>query len=30
MHHGHLLKFIGKSWQLRESAERLGKARQTA
>jgi DNA replication protein DnaC len=30
MHHGHLLKFIGKSWRLKESAERLAKARQTA
>jgi transposase len=30
MHHGHLLKFIGKSWRLKESAERLAKGRQTA
>jgi DNA replication protein DnaC len=30
MHHGHLLKFVGKSWRLKESAERLAKARQTA
>jgi DNA replication protein DnaC len=30
MHHGHLLKFAGKSWRLKESAERLAKARQTA
>ena len=30
MHHGHLLKFTGKSWRLKESAERLAKARQTA
>src|SRR5271167_5023589 len=30
MHHGHLLKFIGKSWRLKESAERLAKTRQTA
>jgi DNA replication protein DnaC len=30
MHHGHLLKFIGKSWRLKESAERLAKVRQTA
>lgn len=25
MHHGHLLKFDGKSWRLKESAERLAK-----
>ena len=25
MHHGHLLKFQGKSWRLKESAERLAK-----
>jgi DNA replication protein DnaC len=30
MHHGHLLKFVGKSWRLKESAERLAKERQTA
>ena len=30
MHHGNLLKFLGKSWRLKESAERLAKARQTA
>jgi DNA replication protein DnaC len=30
MHHGHLLKFGGKSWRLKESAERLAKVRQTA
>jgi DNA replication protein DnaC len=30
MHHGHLLKFIGKSWRLKESAERLAKGRQSA
>lgn len=30
MHHGHLLKFAGKSWRLKESADRLAKARQTA
>jgi DNA replication protein DnaC len=30
MHHGHLLKFVGKSWRLKESAERLAKSRQTA
>ncbi len=30
MHHGHLLKFVGKSWRLKESAERLAKTRQTA
>jgi len=30
MHHGNLLKFTGKSWRLKESADRLAKARQTA
>jgi DNA replication protein DnaC len=30
MHHGHLLKFVGKSWRLKESAERLAKGRQPA
>ena len=30
MHHGNLLKFAGKSWRLKESAERLAKTRQTA
>jgi hypothetical protein len=30
MHHGHLLKFVGKSWRLKESADRLAKGRQTA
>jgi DNA replication protein DnaC len=30
MHHGNLLKFVGKSWRLKESAERLAKASQTA
>jgi hypothetical protein len=25
MHHGHLLKFVGKSWRLKESAERLAR-----
>jgi DNA replication protein DnaC len=25
MHHGHLLKFEGKSWRLKEAAERLAK-----
>jgi DNA replication protein DnaC len=30
MHHGHLLKFVGKSWRLKESYERLAKTRQTA
>jgi DNA replication protein DnaC len=30
MHHGHLLKFVGKSWRLKESAERLAKAHQSA
>lgn len=29
MHHGHLLKFVGKSWRLKESVERIAKARQT-
>jgi DNA replication protein DnaC len=30
MHHGNLLKFAGKSWRLKESADRLAKSRQTA
>ena len=30
MHHGNLLKFTGKSWRLKESAERLAKSRQSA
>ena len=30
MHHGNLHKFAGKSWRLKESADRLAKARQTA
>jgi DNA replication protein DnaC len=30
MHHGHLLKFAGKSWRLKESAERIAKARRSA
>jgi DNA replication protein DnaC len=30
MHHGHLLKFVGKSWRLKESAERIARERQTA
>jgi DNA replication protein DnaC len=30
MHHGNLLKFAGKSWRLKESADRLARARQTA
>lgn len=30
MHHGHLLKFEGKSWRLRESAARLAKAARAA
>ena len=30
MHHGHLLKFEGKSWRLRESAARLAKAARSA
>jgi len=25
MHHGHLLKFDGRSWRLKEAAERLAK-----
>jgi hypothetical protein len=25
MHHGHLLKFEGKSWRLKEAAARLAK-----
>ena len=25
MHHGHLLKFEGKSWRLKQAAERLAK-----
>jgi DNA replication protein DnaC len=25
MHHGHLLKFEGKSWRLKEAAERVAK-----
>ena len=29
MHHGHLLKFEGKSWRLREAAMRAGKQRST-
>lgn len=28
MHHGHLLKFEGKSWRLREAANRLAKQKQ--
>ena len=30
MHHGHMLKFEGKSWRLREAAERLAKRAATA
>jgi DNA replication protein DnaC len=30
MHHGHLLKFEGKSWRLRESAARLAKSAHAA
>jgi DNA replication protein DnaC len=30
MHHGHLLKFEGKSWRLREAAARLAKHRAQA
>lgn len=30
MHHGHLLKFEGKSWRLKHAAERLAKQNQTA
>ena len=30
LHHGHLLKFEGKSWRLKESAARLAKAAQHA
>lgn len=30
LHHGHLLKFEGKSWRLRESAARLAKSAQRA
>ena len=26
MHHGHLLKFDGKSWRLKEAAARVAKA----
>ena len=26
MHHGHLLKFDGKSWRLKEAAARIAKA----
>jgi len=27
MHHGHLLKFEGKSWRLKEASQRLVKTR---
>jgi DNA replication protein DnaC len=30
MHHGHLLKFDGKSWRLKESAARLAKRAQAS
>ena len=30
IHHGHLLKFEGKSWRMREAAERLAKRAATA
>ena len=30
MHHGHMLRFEGKSWRLREAAERLAKRAATA
>jgi DNA replication protein DnaC len=30
MHHGHLLKFDGKSWRLKEAAERVAKQPETA
>jgi DNA replication protein DnaC len=30
MHHGHLLKFDGRSWRLKEAAERVGKHAATA
>jgi DNA replication protein DnaC len=30
MHHGHLLKFEGKSWRLKEAAERLAKRARSA
>jgi len=30
MHHGHLLKFDGRSWRLKEAAERLAKNTATA
>lgn len=30
MHHGHLLKFEGKSWRLKHAAEQLAKQNQTA
>lgn len=30
MHHGHLLKFDGKSWRLKEAAERIAKSAATA
>jgi DNA replication protein DnaC len=30
MHHGHLLKFDGKSWRLKEAAERIAKQPETA
>jgi DNA replication protein DnaC len=30
MHHGHLLKFDGKSWRLKEAAERIARKTETA
>ncbi len=30
IHHGHLLKFEGKSWRMKEAAERLAKRAATA
>jgi DNA replication protein DnaC len=30
MHHGHLLKFDGRSWRLKEAAERVAKHAATA
>jgi hypothetical protein len=30
MHRGHLLKFEGKSWRLKEAAERLAKRARAA
>jgi DNA replication protein DnaC len=30
MHHGHLLKFEGRSWRLKEAAARVAKQTETA